>query len=127
MAIEDSPRFAWRGVHLDVARHFMPKEFVKKYLDLAALHKLNRFHWHLTDDQGWRLEIKQYPRLTQVGAWRRQSIIGRPDEDSTKWRFYGPPHRGLLSPEDVAPVRAPPRARVVAVPAAVHMDCATPG
>ncbi|HYR99780.1 MAG TPA: glycoside hydrolase family 20 zincin-like fold domain-containing protein, partial [Gemmatimonadales bacterium] len=57
VAIEDVPRFAWRGVHLDVARHFMPKEFVKKYIDLAALHKLNRFHWHLTDDQGWRLEI----------------------------------------------------------------------
>ena len=55
IAIEDLPRFAWRGVHLDVARHFMPKEFVKKLIDLAALHKLNRFHWHLTDDQGWRL------------------------------------------------------------------------
>src|SRR5213076_1033688 len=68
VSIEDAPRFSWRGAHLDVARHFMPKEFVKKLIDLLALHKLNRFHWHLTDDQGWRLEIKQYPRLTQVKA-----------------------------------------------------------
>jgi hexosaminidase len=77
VAIEDGPRFAWRGIHLDAARHFMPKEFVKKLVDLAALHKLNRFHWHLTDDQGWRIEIKQYPRLTEVGAWRRQTMLGR--------------------------------------------------
>ena len=60
--IEDRPRFAWRGMHLDVSRHFMPKEFVKKYIDLLALHKMNSFHWHLTDDQGWRIEIKKYPR-----------------------------------------------------------------
>jgi hexosaminidase len=53
--IEDTPRFAWRGAHLDVSRHFMPKEFVKKYIDLLARHKLNRFHWHLTEDQGWRI------------------------------------------------------------------------
>ena len=57
-------------MHLDVARHFMPKEFVKKYIDLLALYKMNTFHWHLTDDQGWRIEIKKYPRLTEVGAWR---------------------------------------------------------
>ena len=68
--IEDMPRFGWRGAHLDVARHFMPKSFIKKFIDLLALHKLNRFHWHLTDDQGWRIEIKRYPRLTEVGAWR---------------------------------------------------------
>src|SRR3989442_8316624 len=95
IAIEDFPRFAWRGIHLDVARHFMPKEFVKKYIDLAALHKLNRFHWHLTDDHGWRLEIQQYPRLTQVGAWPPQTIIGQPDEDSTKWRFDRQSHAGI--------------------------------
>lgn len=66
--IEDYPGFSWRGMHLDVCRHFMPKEFVKKYIDLLALHKMNRFHWHLTEDQGWRIEIKKYPRLTEVGA-----------------------------------------------------------
>lgn len=71
--IEDCPRFPWRGMHLDVARHFMPTAFVKKYLDVMALHKINVFHWHLTDDQGWRIEIKKYPRLTEVGAWRKKS------------------------------------------------------
>jgi hexosaminidase len=66
--IEDRPRFPWRGAHLDVGRHFMPKEFVKKYIDLLALHKLNTFHWHLTEDQGWRLQITRYPKLTEIGA-----------------------------------------------------------
>jgi hexosaminidase len=66
--IEDTPRFSWRGVHLDVSRHFMPKEFVLKFLDLMALHKLNVFHWHLVDDQGWRIEIKKYPRLALIGG-----------------------------------------------------------
>ncbi len=75
--IEDYPRFAYRGLHLDVCRHFMPIDFVKKYIDYLALHKMNYFHWHLTDDQGWRIEIKKYPKLTQVGAWRNGTIIGR--------------------------------------------------
>ena len=75
--ISDRPRFTWRGAHLDVSRHFQPKEFVKKYIDLLAIHKMNRFHWHLTDDQGWRLEIRKYPRLTEVAAWRKETLIGR--------------------------------------------------
>ncbi len=121
IAIEDLPRFAWRGVHLDVARHFMPKEFVKKLIDLAALHKLNRFHWHLTDDQGWRLEIKQYPRLTEVGAWRPQTIIGRPDRDSTKWRFDGQPHGGFYTQDDVREIVAYARARFVTIVPEIEM------
>lgn len=68
--IRDWPRFSWRGMHLDVSRHFFPVSFVKRYLDILALHKLNVFHWHLTDDQGWRIEIKRYPRLMEIGAWR---------------------------------------------------------
>jgi hexosaminidase len=68
--IKDSPRFRWRGMHLDVSRHFLPKEFIKTYIDILAMHKLNVFHWHLTDDQGWRIEIKKYPKLTEVAAWR---------------------------------------------------------
>lgn len=68
--IDDRPRFVWRGMHLDVSRHFFDKAEVKKYIDLLALHKLNIFHWHLTDDQGWRIEIKKYPRLTDIGARR---------------------------------------------------------
>ncbi|WP_373830753.1 beta-N-acetylhexosaminidase [Bacteroides heparinolyticus] len=75
--IEDAPRFAYRGMHLDVGRHMFPVEFIKKYIDLIALHKMNRFHWHLTEDQGWRLEIKKYPKLTEVGAWREQTAIGK--------------------------------------------------
>ncbi len=75
--IEDAPRFAYRGMHLDVGRHMFPMEFIKKYIDLIALHKMNRFHWHLTEDQGWRLEIKKYPKLTEVGAWREQTAIGK--------------------------------------------------
>jgi len=68
--ITDYPRFGWRGMHLDVSRHFFDKEFVKKYIDILAMHKINVFHWHLVDDQGWRIEIKKYPKLTEVGAWR---------------------------------------------------------
>jgi hexosaminidase len=68
--ITDRPRYPWRGMHLDVGRHFFPVEFVKKYIDLLARHKMNVFHWHLTEDQGWRIEIKGYPRLTEVGGWR---------------------------------------------------------
>ncbi len=70
VSITDYPRFGWRGMHLDVSRHFFDKEFVKKYIDILAMHKLNVFHWHLVDDQGWRIEIKKYPGLTEVGAWR---------------------------------------------------------
>ncbi len=74
--ISDYPRFQYRGMHLDVARHFFPVEFVKKYIDLIAMYKYNRFHWHLTEDQGWRIEIKQYPLLTEVAAWRDSTLIG---------------------------------------------------
>jgi hexosaminidase len=75
--IKDYPRFSYRGMHLDVSRHFFDVDFIKKYLDLMAAYKLNNFHWHLTDDQGWRLEIKKYPKLTEVGSKRAQTKIGR--------------------------------------------------
>ena len=74
--IEDAPRFGYRGLHLDVSRHFFPVEFVKNYIDWLAFHKLNNFHWHLTDDQGWRIEIKKYPRLTQIGSQRSRTLKG---------------------------------------------------
>nr|WP_262904859.1 glycoside hydrolase family 20 protein [Hymenobacter pini] len=74
--VTDKPRYQWRGMHLDVSRHFFGVEFVKKYIDYLALHKLNTFHWHLTDDQGWRIEIKKYPKLTSVGGWRDGTLIG---------------------------------------------------
>src|SRR6266545_7517561 len=75
--IADAPRFGWRGVMLDVARHFMPTDFVLKVIDVIALHRLNVLHLHLTDDQGWRVQIDAYPRLTEVGAWRPRSMAGR--------------------------------------------------
>lgn len=75
--IKDEPRFPYRGMHLDVCRHFFPIEFVKKYIDLLALHNMNTFHWHLTDDQGWRIEIKKYPKLTETGSMRNRTVIGR--------------------------------------------------
>lgn len=74
--IEDKPRFVYRGMHLDVSRHFFPVSFVKQYIDLMAMYKYNTLHWHLTEDQGWRIEIKKYPRLTEVGAWRDKTIVG---------------------------------------------------
>ena len=79
--IKDYPRFGWRGMHLDVSRHFFPVEFVKQYIDMIALHKMNVFHWHLSDDNGWRLEIKRYPKLTETCAWR----VDREHEDWRKW------------------------------------------
>lgn len=75
--IEAAPRFAYRGMHLDVCRHFFDKAFVKQYIDMMALHQMNTLHWHLSDDQGWRIEIKKWPRLTEVGQWRNKTVIGR--------------------------------------------------
>jgi hexosaminidase len=74
--IQDSPRYQWRGMHLDVCRHFFPVDFIKRYIDYLSMYKMNIFHWHLTEDQGWRIEIKKYPRLTEIGAWRDGSMIG---------------------------------------------------
>ena len=75
LELQDYAKFQWRGMHLDVSRHFFPKDFIKKYIDYLAMYKMNTFHWHLTDDQGWRIEIKKYPKLTEVGAWRNGSMI----------------------------------------------------
>lgn len=77
VSIADYPRFSYRGMHLDVCRHFFPVEFIKKYIDLLAYYKMNTFHWHLTEDQGWRLEIDAYPLLTEIGAWRKSTPTGR--------------------------------------------------
>jgi hexosaminidase len=76
LEINDEPRFSYRGMHLDVGRHFFSVDFVKKYIDFLALHKFNTLHWHLTEDQGWRIEIKKYPLLTQTGSCRNQTLIG---------------------------------------------------
>ena len=100
VSIEDYPRFGYRGMHLDVGRHFFPIAFVKKYIDYLALHKMNTFHWHLTEDQGWRIEIKKYPRLTSVGSCRSGTIIGHAPgtgDDSTA-------HCGYYTQEEIKEV-----------------------
>lgn len=90
MKVEDYPRFAYRGLHLDVGRHFFPVAYIKRYIDFIALHKMNYFHWHLTEDQGWRIEIKKYPQLTAVGSCRNGTIIGRaPGRGSDSIRYCG--------------------------------------
>jgi hexosaminidase len=102
--IEDYPRFAWRGCLLDVARHFMPKAAVLRFIDLLAVHKLNVLHLHLTDDQGWRIEVPDFPRLTEVGAWRAGSWLGRqPDGTLT---HDGRPHGGYYTVADLREIVA---------------------
>ncbi|MCP4176639.1 MAG: family 20 glycosylhydrolase, partial [bacterium] len=97
--INDSPQLKWRGMHLDVSRHFMPKEFVKKYIDYLAAMKMNTFHWHLTDDQGWRIEIKAYPKLTEAGAWRDETLIGHGAAETNE--HDGIKHGGFYSQEEI--------------------------
>ncbi|MEQ3690967.1 MAG: family 20 glycosylhydrolase [Flavobacterium sp.] len=87
--ISDQPKFKWRGMHLDCARHFFSVDFIKKYIDYLAMYKLNTFHWHLTDDQGWRIEIKKYPKLTEIGAWRNGSMIGHYTDQTYDDVHYG--------------------------------------
>jgi hexosaminidase len=101
--IEDKPRYNYRSLHLDVARHFFPVSFIKKYIDLLALHKFNIFHWHLTDDQGWRIEIKKYPKLTQVGSRRKETLIGHYYESDPQ-QFDGQPYGGFYTQDEVREV-----------------------
>ena len=91
MNIIDEPRFKWRGMHLDVGRHFFDISFVKKYIDYIAMHKMNIFHWHLTEDQGWRVEIESYPKLTEISAYRDESLIGHYRDKPRKYdgKKYG--------------------------------------
>ncbi|MGH7220984.1 MAG: beta-N-acetylhexosaminidase, partial [Nitrospiraceae bacterium] len=120
--IEDYPQFQWRGALLDVARHFMPKEFVKKFIDLLALHKLNSFQWHLTDDQGWRIEIKKYPKLTQIGAWRKETLVGRLEHESQKeLKFDGTSHGGFYTQDDAREIVEYARVRHINVVPEIEM------
>lgn len=101
--IIDYPRFEYRGMHLDVSRHFFDVAFVKKYIDYLALHKMNYFHWHLTDDHGWRMEIKKYPKLTQIGAWRDGSIIGLwPGKGNEAIKYQVLPNEVKITPNDAS-------------------------
>lgn len=102
VTIRDAPRFRWRGLMLDVSRHFMPKDGVLRYLDLMAAHKLNVFHFHLTDDQGWRIEIKRHPKLTETGSWRARTKFGH--RASPLWEEK--PHGGYYTQDDIREIVA---------------------
>ena len=116
--IEDAPRFRYRGMHLDVARHFMPVEFVKRYIDLMSRYKLNTFHWHLTDDQGWRIPIDKYPRLTEVGGCRKETMVGR---NFNPYVGDSTPHCGFYTKDQIRDVIAYARERYVTVIPEIEM------
>ena len=105
--IQDAPRFPWRGALLDSSRHFQDKVFIKRFIDLLAMHKINRFHWHLTDDQGWRIQIGKYPKLTEIGAWRKE-------KDGSK---YG----GFYTQEDIREIVAYAESRYVLIVPEIEM------
>lgn len=109
--VEDTPRFGHRGVLLDVARNFLPKDQVLRFIDLASMHKLNVVHLHLTDDQGWRFEVHAYPRLTEVGSWRTESQVG----SSRSTLYDGQPHGGYYTQDDLREIVAFARSRGVTV------------
>ena len=98
LAIKDKPLLGHRGAMLDVCRYFFTVAEVKRFIDIMAIHKLNRFHWHLTDDQGWRIEIKKYPNLVKIGSWRKQTILGHRRYSKV---FDGTPHGGYYSQEEI--------------------------
>lgn len=93
--VEDWPRFSYRGMHLDVGRHFFPVEFIKEFIDLLALHNMNTLHWHLTEDQGWRIEIKKYPKLTEIGSVRQRTVIGH-----NSGEYDNTPYEGFYTQEE---------------------------
>ncbi len=104
--ITDEPRYGYRGMHLDVGRHFFGVEEVKKYLDMIAMHKMNIFHWHLTEDQGWRIEIKKYPKLTEIGAYRKGTAIGLAGSRNAPYTYDTIPYGGFYTQEEVREVVA---------------------
>lgn len=117
VSIEDYPRFSYRGLHLDVGRHFFPVDFIKKYIDLLAMHKMNTFHWHLTEDQGWRIEIKKYPRLQEIASRRKESMVG-PYSDK---KYDGKPYGGYYTQEEIKDVVKYAAARFVTVVPEIEM------
>ena len=108
--VNDAPRFAYRGMMLDVCRHFFSLDSVKRYIDILALHNINRFHWHLTDDQGWRIEIKKYPQLTQIGSQRKETVIGR-----NSGKYDGIPYGGYYTQEEAREIVAYAKDRYITV------------
>lgn len=118
--IQDRPRFGYRGMHLDVSRHYFPVAFIKKYIDLIALHKMNYFHWHLTDDQGWRIEIKKYPKLTQVGSKRKETLLGHYNENYPM-KFDGKEAGGFYTQEEIKDIVRYAQAKFVTIIPEIEM------
>jgi len=116
--VQDQPRFPYRGLHLDTSRHMFPVEFLKRYLDWMARYKLNRFHWHLTDDQGWRIEIKQYPRLAEIASMRKETLVGHAPQSS---QYDGRPYGGFYTQEQIRDVVAYARERFITVIPEIEM------
>ena len=104
--ISDHPRYGYRGMHLDVGRHFFGVTSIKKYLDLISMHKMNTFHWHLTEDQGWRIEIKKYPKLTEIGAYRKGTAIGLAGTRNAPYTYDTIPYGGFYTQEEIKEVVA---------------------
>lgn len=117
--ITDEPRFAYRGMHLDVGRHMFPVEYIKRYIDMIALHKMNTFHWHLTEDQGWRIEIKKYPKLTEIGAFRKVTIIGHAGKKP--YKYDGIPYGGFYTQDEVKEIVAYAKSKFITVIPEIEM------
>ncbi|WP_428654146.1 glycoside hydrolase family 20 protein [Runella sp.] len=118
--IQDKPRFVHRGLMLDVGRYFMPVSFIKKYIDLLAVHKMNVLHWHLTDDQGWRIEIKKYPKLTQIGSKRKESLVGQYSENYPQ-KFDGKESGGFYTQAEIKDVVKYAQAKYVTIIPEIEM------
>ena len=119
LEITDYPRFSYRGLHLDVGRHLFPVSFIKRYIDIMAMHKMNRFHWHLTEDQGWRIEIKKYPKLTEIGAWRDSTIVGHLRDEPAI--YDGKRYGGFYTQEEVKEIVAYAKEKYITIVPEIEM------
>ena len=117
--IKDEPGFVYRGMHLDVGRHLFPVAYIKRYIDMMALHKMNTFHWHLTEDQGWRIEIKKYPRLTKIGGFRKETLVGSGNEKPQV--FDGKPYGGFYTQEEVKDIVAYAKSKFITIIPEIEM------
>ena len=117
--IKDEPRFGYRGMHLDVGRHMFPIAYIKRYIDMISLHKMNKFHWHLTEDQGWRIEIKKYPKLTEIGAFRKETLVGHGGK--RPYTYDGKTYGGFYTQDEVKEIVAYAASKFITVIPEIEM------